>query len=214
MSEHRFDDLLREAAREYNAPPPTPREEMWARIERARTLDELQRRRDLRSRQRLRWGAGIAAVLLMGIAIGRTLGPAGPGGPAPVAARVEAGAVQPLPYRVAATQHLSRAEVLLTSLRSEAAAGSVDDQTIRWAKDLLTTTRLLLDSRAARDPELRVLLQDLELVLAQIVQLPADTAPQGVAEQELDLVTEAIEQGDVLPRLRSAIPAGAPLATT
>ncbi|HEX2091866.1 MAG TPA: hypothetical protein VHG28_05655 [Longimicrobiaceae bacterium] len=206
MNENRFQEFLREAAREYNPPPPTPREEIWARIERTRARDELQRRRALRSLKRIWWGVGIAAVLLIGIAIGRTLRP---GGSAPAVAG--GAATQSLPYRVAATQHLGQAEILLTSLRSEAAAGSVDEQTVRWAQDLLTTTRLLLDSRAAQDPQLRVLLQDLELVLAQIVQLPAGTAPEEVAEQELELVTEAIEKGDVLPRLRSAIPAGAPL---
>ena len=36
MIEDRFDEL-REAARDYNAPPETPRDEMWERIVAART---------------------------------------------------------------------------------------------------------------------------------------------------------------------------------
>ena len=39
MIDDRFDDQLREAARDYNAPPETPRDLMWERIvaERSRT---------------------------------------------------------------------------------------------------------------------------------------------------------------------------------
>lgn len=36
MNQDRIESLLREAERGYNVPPPTPREEMWARIETAR----------------------------------------------------------------------------------------------------------------------------------------------------------------------------------
>src|SRR6266850_116299 len=33
MLDDRFDDLLRESARDYNDPPETPREEMWAAMQ-------------------------------------------------------------------------------------------------------------------------------------------------------------------------------------
>ena len=36
----RLDDLLRDSAREYNAPPETPREEVWQRIVAAREADK------------------------------------------------------------------------------------------------------------------------------------------------------------------------------
>ena len=71
------------------------------------------------------------------------------------------------------------------------------------ARDLLTTTRLLLDSPAADDPRMRALLEDLELVLAQISQLEA-----GRDSRNADLITQDMDQRSVLPKLRSAIPAG------
>lgn len=111
-------------------------------------------------------------------------------------------------YRLAARQTLVQAEALLTAYR----AGSTDprdresmQQAGRWARDVLTSTRLLLDSPAARDPQFRALFTDLELVLAQIVQLSG--APLQAGEREL--IERAMQDRDLLPRLRSAIPAGA-----
>jgi hypothetical protein len=72
-----------------------------------------------------------------------------------------------------------------------------------WARDLLTSTRLLLDSPAADDPRRVRLLQDLELVLAQIVQL----SPTAEA-RERELIEGTIRDGHVMTRLRTAIPAG------
>jgi hypothetical protein len=63
---------------------------------------------------------------------------------------------------------------------------------------------LLLDSPAAVDRRTRLLLEDLELVLAGIAQL----SPRSRAE-DLELIREGIEGGDVMPRLRTAVPAGA-----
>jgi hypothetical protein len=80
-----------------------------------------------------------------------------------------------------------------------------------WSKDLLSTTRLLLDSPAGADPQLRALLEDLELVLVQLSQLPADDATQE-AKQEVEMVTDAIEEGGVLPKIRTALQANTPTA--
>ena len=74
-----------------------------------------------------------------------------------------------------------------------------------WARGLLSNTRLLLDSPAGDDPRRAKLLQDLELVLAQIVQLSPNAAAQ-----ERDLIQGSISNGHVMTRLRSAIPAGQP----
>jgi hypothetical protein len=111
-------------------------------------------------------------------------------------------------YRLAARQTLVQAEALLTAYRAS------DDQPRdqesmqqagRWARDVLTSTRLLLDSPAANDPQMRALFTDLELVLAQIVQLSG--APLQAGEREL--IERAMRDRDLLPRLRSAVPAGA-----
>jgi hypothetical protein len=111
-------------------------------------------------------------------------------------------------YRLAARQTLVQAEALLTAYRA------ADDQQRdresmqqagRWARDVLSSTRLLLDSPAANDPQMRALFTDLELVLAQIVQLSG--APLQAGEREL--IERAMRDRDLLPRLRSALPAGA-----
>lgn len=114
-------------------------------------------------------------------------------------------------YRLVAAQTLGQAEMLLTSFRAETkAGGTVDPQVITWAGDVLSSTRLLLDSPAGRDPRLRPLLEDLELVLAQIVQLQG--APAGTAGADADLIDHALQQRDIMPRLRTAVPAGAAAA--
>ncbi len=104
-------------------------------------------------------------------------------------------------YDMAAVEHLSRAEALLTSFRTPR-SGTDGTPLNGWARDLLADTRLLLDSPAASDARRRQLLEDLELVLAQIVQLPAESSA------DRGLVQRAIERGAVLSRLRSSIPAG------
>src|SRR6185436_5078132 len=89
-----------------------------------------------------------------------------------VAASTDQGST--LAYRVAAAQYLTRTEALLTGFRAEARSPSVPAaQFATQARDLLATTRLMLDSPAAKDARLKSLLEDLELVLAQIAQLPS-----------------------------------------
>lgn len=201
-----IDEALRRMALEFNAPPPTPREEIWAGIEakRGNDLEEYRRRK---AGGRIRWLVGIAAVLLVGIGLGRWSVPVPGGQPSLAAARAESSA---LAYEIATTQHLSQAEALLTLARS-ATEDRLDVQTIAWAGDLLTTTRLLLDAQGT-DPRLRVLLQDLELLLAEITHLGGRPLDSPTAKEELDLVKESIEQGSVLPRLRTAAPSALPNA--
>jgi hypothetical protein len=110
-------------------------------------------------------------------------------------------------YRAAAMQTLVQAEALLTAYRTTGDAApdpQAMQQAARWARDVLSSTRLLMDSPAARDPRMRVLFSDLELVLAQIVQLSG--APLQAPEREL--IERALRDRDLLPRLRSAVPAG------
>ncbi|PYO81166.1 MAG: hypothetical protein DMD65_13335 [Gemmatimonadetes bacterium] len=202
MTEDRVDRLLQDAVQDYHRPPPTPREEMWQRIVAARAA---RRQRAIVLRPWLRWGLGIAAVLVLGFAIGRwTAGGPGPAG-APAAADAARGAdrVNALAYRVAAAQYLTRTEALLTGFRAETRAGEPAAQFTAQARELLTTTRLMLDSPAARDPRLKSLLEDLELVLAQIAQLSS----RGERE-DVQLINQGLDQRSVLLRLQTAIPAG------
>lgn len=111
----------------------------------------------------------------------------------------------PVSYQVATTRHLEDAEALLTSYSLEGRDPKMDAQFSVWAKGLLSNTRLLLDSPAGDDPRRARLLQDLELVLAQIVQLSPNAAAT-----DRELVQGSIQNGHVMTRLRSAIPAGQP----
>jgi hypothetical protein len=190
MTDDRFDRLLREVAQDYHRPPTPPREEMWRAIVATRAA-----RRQRRGvwHATLRWGVGIAAVLARGIAIGRFS--AGHGAADGGASDRGSG----LAYRLAAAQYLTRTEALLTGFRTETRVGEPAAQFAAQARDLLGTTRLMLDSPAAADVRLRALLEDLELVLAQIAQLPA----RGDLE-DVQVITHQLEQRSVLLRLRSA----------
>jgi hypothetical protein len=107
-------------------------------------------------------------------------------------------------YQLTAVRHLSEAEALLTSFRQRTTADQqMDAQLGAWARQLLSNTRLLLDSPVANDPQRRPLLEDLELILVQIVQLSP-----GSATQDRDLIEKTLQQEHVLTRLRTAIPAG------
>lgn len=269
QSDERIGELLRLHAGLYHDPPPTPRDELWARIESARGKAEDGGGGVIPLGPR-RWWLGalaIAAVLALGIAIGRislreeterrgtAVPPVAevpaarelesetaraveePEGGAPLA---ELAVAEPEPgrvtegtparpsarrpaevgrgtpaagtparvtgrqlYRLASQQMLGQAEALLLQYQSDRAADRMDPAIGRWARDVLSSTRLLLDSPAADDPGMRGLLQDLELVLAQIVQRTGQADP-------LDdtMIDRTIEDRDLMPRIRGAIPTG------
>jgi hypothetical protein len=218
MMDDRFDDLLRDSAREYNDPPETPREELWQRIVAAREGEKaapkekteklvlpFRRLRDIRPNRPLTWAAGIAAVLALGIGLGRMSvhQPATVAITAPAPASAGATRVSGVAYRVATTEHLSQSEAFLTLFRASVRDKGNERLASATARQLLATNRLLLDSPAADDARTRLLLQDLELVLAEIAQL----SPQP-RSRDLELIKEGLEQGGVLSRLRTAVPAG------
>jgi hypothetical protein len=223
MSEDReFESMLR-ALREAD-PPPTvvPRDQMWQRIEAQRALQRTAHRNgaagggadsagaaDVIPVHRrpfgprwVQWSAALAAMLVVGIGLGRlslqqaalepvipaatAAGPAAPGDGVPTA------------YRFAATRHLERTEALLASLAMDASTRDADEVSA-WAGELLTDTRLLLASPAADDPAMRRLLDDLDLVLSQIAGIP-----EARVEQEVELIQDGLNQSDVLLRLRAA----------
>jgi hypothetical protein len=210
MLDDRFDDRLRESARDYNDPPETPREEMWAAIQAKRTEktektdDSVLPFRPLRHLRPLRWAAGIAALIALGIGLGRLTVLRPKPVPAPVSVAAETPRAMGTAYQIATTEHLSQSEAFLTLFRASLSGGGNERVASATARQLLATNRLLLDSPAATDSRARLLLQDLELVLAEIAQL----SPQPRA-RDLDLITEGLEQGGVLSRLRTAVPSGA-----
>jgi hypothetical protein len=220
MLDDGFEDRLKDAARDYNVPPETPRDRMWERIVAARAAEKAEGKeaegaehkqagvltfRNLRFFRRVpfRLAAGIAAVLALGFALGRLTEKDAPAG-APVAA-VVGPPVRPgdAAYRVATTEHLSQSETFLTLFRASVRGGGDERLASATARQLLATNRLLLDSPAATDRRTRALLQDLELVLAEIAQL----SPQP-RSRDLDLIKEGLEEGGVLTRLRTAVPSG------
>src|SRR5262245_48844482 len=193
MKDDRFDELMRDAALTYRQPPEPPLDEMWEAIDasqrdgvdesgndtsRAIAASIARPRRRFWQQQWFR----VAAALVIGVGLGRVW-------TARQTARSEAhgqefarsdslhagsSSTHPTldePYDHATTKYLGQTAALLIALPNEVHAGRADAQFIARAGDLLLTTRLLLDSPASSDPRMRNLLEDLELVLAQVVRL-------------------------------------------
>ena len=190
--EDRFEQELKRMAQDYHRPPETPRDEMWARI----TAERARRRESMKVvplRRWMTWSLAAAAVLVLGVAIGRWSMNVKERNPGP--------RNEEMAYRAAAAPYLTRTEALLTSFRAESRNGKVDADFAVQAQDLLVTTRLMLNSPAARDPRLASLLQDLETMLVQIAQLPA-----GNDRNDVDLINQGLDQRSVMLRLRTIGP--------
>jgi hypothetical protein len=109
-------------------------------------------------------------------------------------------------YQLVALQHFGRTEALLTAFRADSRRGgdsAVNARIADWSRELLSTTRLLLDSPAADDPQMRSLLGDLEVLLAKLAQ------HSGAGGGDVKIINDALGQGELLNRLRTAVPAGA-----
>jgi len=205
MTEDRFDELMRDAAHTFHTPPQPDFDDIWEGVERRVWSAERSGRRA--TRRVPRW-LGIAATLVIGIGIGRvsmTVGrqPAvdstAVATVAPAASAVRVDTTLSRPYEIETSQYLDQTAALLIALPSEAKGGRADARFASRAGDLLTRTRLLMDSPAGEDPAMHNLLEDLELVLMQVVRL------QHGSPTELELINRALEQRDVIPRLRTAV---------
>jgi len=228
--EDRLDEWVRDAARDYNPPPPAPRAEMWEAIQAGRRAARAVPRPLHPVRTPLRYGLGIAALLALGIAIGRITVPSRTETPAasPPTSTAQTPA-QPVPDQPVQTvtpnpgsrspapsggdprersevaavfatgDHLTQVETFLTEFGTRTPATDFAGQ----AQDLLTNTRLLLDSKRVADVRTRKLLEDLELVLAQIATLDPRQR-----RQDLDMIADGLAQSHLRTRLRNAIPAG------
>lgn len=211
MSEEKFEAWLKEHAAEYHRPPAdVPRQEMWDSIQRARSARPAPVVGHIGTRTMLRYAVAASMLVATGIGVGYWMRGTESTIPA-VAVTIPPSrsdsALRAVTYEVASVQHLTAVEAMLTSFRAE--HRSETDQALqRWARDLLSSTRLLMDSPAGEDPARRQLLEDLEYVLAQIVQLD----PNAPAEDRAN-VDRAIAREQVLTRIRSSIPAGFPSGT-
>ena len=219
------EELLRRLKGSYNTPPEVPREEMWTAIRADLAedgvetspegpvvrMDEHRRTRKTRvprGPSGARWGlwvtaAAAAAVLLLGVGLGRMTAPV-PQGPVAATGESEASAVAEQtnsgPMRRAAARHLQGTETFLSLVKSDARSGQLSPEVQRLARGLLTQTRLFLDATPEGDPELRRLMEDLELVLAQVVSVEAGSPG---TESELGLALDGMDRREVLPRIRS-----------
>jgi len=206
MTDEKFEELMRDVAQAYNNPPVAPPyDEMWRAIERELpqpakpiTHAAVVRFPERRTRVLPAW-LKMAAVLVIGVALGRfslTLQPfTGATSGAQTNATAPAAA-----YHVVTDRYLGETAALLIALPSELKSSATDSVFNARANDLLLQTRLLLDSPAATDPALRTLFEDLEMVLVQIVRLQA-----GRDSVRIELLNEALEHGNVIPRLRNAV---------
>ena len=214
-------ELAREAADELDADVVVPREMMWARINRDRRAAAQPVKRALP------WTrvAAIAAVLVGGAAIGRYVVPAAPTTVA-AADSAQASTDRPRnemglgpdalaelppsndPVRVAMGEHLVRTVALLTTVRDQDPSMGPGADVSAWARELLSTTRLLIDEPQLRDERTRRLLQDLELVLVQIIQA------RGSAPETQRAPKETLRETNLLPRMRAVVTASRPVEET
>lgn len=209
MDENRFDEVLRDLPQSFKNPPEPPLDEMWGVIEDAHFNAPASISRPTGMTSSAPWLAA-AAALVIGIGIGRYM-PLGNNSASGTVSPSAVTAAQPLPpgsdtsavgdaYRDQTSRYLGQAAALLISLPAKDSSVAADASFAGKAADLLVTTRLLIDSPAAQDPKVRSLLEDLELVLVQIARLRGEQN-----KEDLDLIHQAVEQGDVLSRLNTAV---------
>ena len=219
-----FDAWISGRAKSINEPGATPRAEMWKQIQGAMDASRKAQSGEIPGVTPLRrtpWRlmSLIAAALLLGIALDRMVlrkadraAPQVATAPTAPAAANDSGGVTRL-YRMAASQTLTQAEALLTAYRATEETERDAVGTARlgaWGREVLGSTRLLIDSPAGNDPQLRALLEDLELVLVQIIRL---SGPHPDASDR-DHVDRALKDRDLIPRIRTAVPAGHPAAAS
>ncbi|MES2524548.1 MAG: hypothetical protein V4617_17750 [Gemmatimonadota bacterium] len=152
----------------------------------------------------------VAATLLVGIGIGRYGVEAGAGVsgtsasaalPAPTSTTTLASLATD-PAVVAMEEHLAHSVALLVTVRDEKLDAGLAGDVSGWARELLGTTRLLLDEPQLHEDRTKRLLQDLELVLVQIVQARSTNAPEARRAP-----SETMRETNLLPRVRAVVTA-------
>jgi hypothetical protein len=210
-----MDALIRAGAAEYNRPNATPRDEIWKRIQARRAAGATSAtRRPTSFRLYGSIGLAAAATLLIGIVIGGRLERTNQRVTAmngfPIEDLVTSTGeysdtnTAAAAYRRVMVEHIGNSEAMITSFRANARSGTVDKQMADWSGGLLVRTRMLESSPASNDPVMKRLLEDLDLVLAQITQYSGQPTHR---PDDLDLIEQSIDQRGVMTKLRATIPA-------
>lgn len=232
MIDERDEAMWHRIGESYNVPPEAPTEAMWTAIAArlpGESADGTDGVVDLAAARRTRqerhsalvshrvagWAVAAAALLVLGVGIGRMTAPGGTDQAAPTMASAPSDAASATSSRsdasltMAARDHFGRTESLLTMVRADARTGRMDPSTRAWAEGLLAQTRLLLDAQTGDAPAVNDLLLDLELVLVQIVGVSeTGSIDESRARTELALALRSLDEGEVLPRIQAALPPG------
>jgi hypothetical protein len=187
MDDERLDEIIRTAGHRYRTPPAPDLDRLWQGIEAARSRPAVPRWR--------RWATplAIAATAAIAFSLGRATTPSR----TDVVVASAAPATGPAPVIGVANDLLGQTVILLSTMPGEPAGET--QAFARQAGELLATTRLLLDAPdTQRNPALAGVLRDLELVLAQAARLRGP-----VPTDELDLITDALREQDLVPRIRT-----------
>jgi hypothetical protein len=111
-------------------------------------------------------------------------------------------------WTVVSSEHFGMAETMLAALGTSPRE-QADRQLTAWSRDLLESTRLLMDSPAGRDPKRQLLLQELELVLVQLVE-----SGPAMRTDDTNVMDELLSRSALLlTRIRTTVPAGLPALT-
>jgi hypothetical protein len=202
MTEDRLDKIIHTAAEHYNVPPVNPPfDQMWTAIENEafspRMTATPRAGTSLANNPWLR----MAAVLVLGVAIGRyTMRGAAVTAPVEAPPAKASVAAVEASYQLSAERYLGQTVTLVAGLPKQLQAGHIDSAYVSRASESLTQLRLLMDSPAASNPRLRALFEDLELVLVQVVQMPSDGSAT-----DTKLIRQAMVERDVMPRLVDAV---------
>ena len=209
-----LDEIIDREAGGYRAGSQPPADVMWSRIEGdvAKAIQRPERRFMVTARH-WSWfaaGAGIAAALVIGVAIGRRSVRSEAGAPRAESRAPSTAALAALPDSARDTQmraltlnHFAQAEMFLTEVRADLKTGRHDPERDERSRQLLARTRLIMASDAQRTPAVAKLLEDLELVLAGIAALP-DSGER--RPSDVRLLDERLRVGAVLPRIRTILP--------
>ncbi len=212
MTDDRFEELLDQAGAGYNLPPAIPRDEMWEAIQAKVMPSEAgvvpiaqQAGRPTWQFARRPWlglATAAAALLVLGVGIGRFSAPTNPVARGVPATLIAASAE---PLRIVTQEHLASAEALLSLVNTDARAGRIEGDISAWGTRLLFETRLLMSSVGGQDVAVVELLRDLELILVQVVRLKEEGVRGG--SEDLRLIAEGMNDQNVMMRIRAMLPA-------